>query len=109
MPLTGFIKDRVLELCYTANDLRGFAEDMGYDGSPFAWDDERRLHLRCQLDALYFHLYGLSCAEAGEILDTFPIIRRQDESRYGSFRTKRLILAYHNAYAAGNTDAWVSG
>ncbi|MCL5105020.1 MAG: N-6 DNA methylase [Armatimonadetes bacterium] len=107
--LDEFIKERVLELCYTAHDLKGFAEDMGYDGPPFAWDEERRLHLRCQLDALYFHLYKLTRDEAGEILDTFPIVKRQDEARHGGFRTKDLILAYYNAYAAGNMDAWVSG
>jgi len=107
--LGDFIKERVLELCYTANDLKGFADDMGYDGSPFKWDEERRLHLRCQLDALYFHLYGLTRDEAGEILDTFPIVKRQDEARYGAYRTKDLILAYYNAYEAGNMDAWVKG
>jgi hypothetical protein len=107
--LSEFIKERVLELCYTAYDLKGFAEDMGYDGPPFAWDEERRLHLRCQLDALYFHLYQLTRDEAGEILDTFPIVKRQDEARYGAFRTKELILAYYSAYAAGNMDAWVKG
>jgi len=107
--LADFAKERVLELCYTAYDLKGFADDLGYDGSPFAWDEERRFHLRCQLDALYFHLYKLSRDEAGEILDTFPIAKRQDEARYERFRTKDLILSYYSAYAAGNMDAWVSG
>jgi hypothetical protein len=107
--LGDFIKTRVLELCYTAHDLKGFAEDMGYDGPPFAWDEERRMHLRCQLDALYFHLYGLTHEETGEILDTFPIVKRQDEATHGSFRTKDLILGYYNAYEAGNMDAWVKG
>ena len=73
-------------------------------------DEERRLHLKCQLDALFFHLYGLTRAEAGEVLDTFPIVKRQDEARYGGrFRTRDLILAYANAYQAGNRDAWVKG
>lgn len=107
--LGDFIKERVLELCYTANDLKGFADDMGYDGPPFKWDEERRLHLRCQLDALYFHLYGLTRDEAGEILDTFPIVKRQDEAKFGAYRTKDLILTYYNAYEAGNMDAWVKG
>ena len=107
--LSDFIKERVLELCYTAHDLKGFAEDMGYDGPPFKWDEERRLHLRCQLDALYVHLYGLTRDEAGEILDTFPIVKRQDEAKYGAYRTKDLILAYYNAYEAGNMAAWVKG
>ena len=107
--LKDFIRERVLELCYTAHDLKGFAEDMGYDGPPFAWDDERRLHLKCQLDALYFHLYKLTRDDAAEILETFPIVKRQDEENYGSFRTKELVLAYYNAYDAGNMDAWVKG
>ena len=106
--LSDFITARVLELCYTAHDLKGFAADLGYTGPPFAWDEERRLHLKCQLDALFFHLYGLTRAEAGEVLDTFPIVKRQDEARYGGrFRTRDLILAYANAYQAGNRDAWV--
>ena len=33
---------RVLELTYTAYDLQGFAQDLGYDGPPFPWAEERR-------------------------------------------------------------------
>jgi hypothetical protein len=29
----------------------------GYPGHPFIWDKERRFEIRCELDALYFHLY----------------------------------------------------
>ena len=106
--LENFICNRVVELCYTAHDLHGFALDMGYTGPPFQWDEERRLHLRCQLDALFFLLYGLSHGDAGDILDTFPIVRRLDNTKYGRYRTKELILAYHNAYSAGNMDAWAT-
>ena len=106
--LADFVSARVLELSYTAHDLKGFADDLGYTGPPFAWDEERRLHLRCQLDALYFHLYGLTKGEAGEILETFPIVKRQDEARYnGKYRSRDLILGYYNAYGAGNMDALV--
>jgi hypothetical protein len=113
--LGDFIGERVLELSYTAHDLAGFAEDMGYvdqDGKPrppFAWDEERRLHLRCQLDALYFHLYGLTREEAEYVLGTFPIVHRNDEERYGRFRTRDLIRHYYNAYAAGDMTALVQG
>ena len=37
-----FIAPRVLELVYTAWDMKPFAEDMGYHGEPFRWDEERR-------------------------------------------------------------------
>ena len=62
-------------------------------------------HLRARLDALYFHLYGLSRDDDAYILSTFPITQRQDQAQFGHFRTKALILAYMNALAAGDTEA----
>src|SRR5690606_10809493 len=66
-----FITSRVLELTYTAWDLRSFAQDVGYDGPPFVWDEERRFLMRCELDALYFHLYGIQRNDADYIMETF--------------------------------------
>ncbi len=85
-----------------------FARDLGYDGSPFPWDDDERRHLRARLDALYFHLYGLSRDDAGYVLDTFPIVRREDEKTFGHCRTRAMILAYMNALAAGDTATRVA-
>ena len=85
-----------------------FARDLGYEGPLFIWNDEERRHLRARLDALYFHLYGLSKDDAAYILDTFPIVRRHDESAFGHFRTKEMTLAYYNALAAGDTDVKVA-
>ena len=102
------VHDHVLRLTYTANDMAPFARDLGYDGPPFIWDGEERRHLRARLDALYFHLYGLSREDAGYVLDTFPIVQRQDEAAFGSYRTRDLILAYMNAFAAGDMDTVVS-
>ncbi|HUT60573.1 MAG TPA: hypothetical protein VNA25_22235 [Phycisphaerae bacterium] len=48
---------RILELAYTAWDLEPFAQDCGWSGPPFRWDEERRFLLRCELDAAFFHLY----------------------------------------------------
>ena len=79
-----------------------------YLGQPFKWDEEDRRHLRARLDALHFHLYGLSRDDAAYVLDTFPIVRRQDEAQFGSYRTRDLILAYMNALAAGDTTTVVS-
>ena len=102
------ILDHVLRLTYTAHDMTPFARDLGYDGPPFVWDEEERRHLRARLDALYFYLYGLSRADAGYVLDTFPIIRREDETAFGRYRTKEMILAYMNALAAGDTETQVA-
>jgi hypothetical protein len=87
---------RVLELTYTARDLRGFAEDCGYTGESFRWDEERRFLLRCELDAAYFHLYGIGREDVDYILDTFPIVLRKDEQAHGEYRTKRVILEIYD-------------
>lgn len=94
-----WILPRVLELTYTAWDLKPFAEDVGYDGPPFRWDPERRFLLRCELDAAFFHLYGLSHADTEYVMDTFPIVRKNDMKVYKKFRTKDMILEIYDALA----------
>ena len=96
---SAWLRPRVLELTYTAWDLQPFAEDLGYAGPPFRWDEERRFLLRCELDAAFFHLYGINREDAAYILDTFPIVRRKDEERHGEYRTKRVILEIYDALA----------
>ena len=100
------VRDHVLRLTYTAHDMKPFARDLGYDGPPFIWDVEERRRLRTRLDALYFHLYGIGRDDADYILSTFPIVRRQYETRFGSYRTRDL--AYMNALAAGDTQTNVA-
>ena len=88
------VRDHVLHLTYTAHDMAPFARDLGYDGPPFKWDEEERRHLLARLDALYFHLYGISREDAEYILGTFPIVQKEDEARFGCYRTSKLVLAY---------------
>ena len=123
--LLDFIVLRVVELTYTAWDLQPFAQDIldevgpetwarwfaeapmhtslppawakGATPAPFVWDEERRAHLRAELDGLYAHLYGLTHEELAYVLDTFPIVRRKDEGRYGEYRTKRMVLENYDA------------
>ncbi len=102
------VGDHVLRLTYTSHDMAPFARDLNHHAPPFPWDEEERRHLRARLDALYFHLYGLTRHDAAYILSTFPIIQRQDEAEFGHYRTKTLILAYMNALAAGDTATQVS-
>ena len=102
------VRDHVLRLTYTAHDMAPFARDLGYDGEPFIWDEEERRHLRARLDALYFHLYGLSRDDAEYVLNTFPIVRREDEAACGKYRTRDMTLAYMNALAAGDTETRVA-
>jgi hypothetical protein len=91
---------RVLELTYTAWDLEPFAQDVGYAGPPFRWDPTRRQRLRAELDAAFFHLYGLSRDDMDYVMDTFPIVRKNDERAYGEYRTKRLIVGIYDEMAA---------
>ena len=100
-----FIVPRVLELTYTSHSMAPFARDLGYDGPPFAWDEERRAHLRAELDAWYARAYGLSRDELRYILDpadvkgpdypseTFRVLKKNEIARFGEYRTARLVLA----------------
>jgi hypothetical protein len=90
---------RSIELAYTAWDLQPFALECGYDGPPFRWDAERRLLLRCELDAAFLHLYGITRDDVAYIMDTFPVVRRRDEELHGVYRTKETILAVYDALA----------
>ena len=125
--LIGWIQGRVAELAYTAWDLHSFGRECGRNLPPFRWNEERRLLLRCELDAAFFHLYFMADRsgdwlqahdESNEVLqrlktsfprprdavayvmDTFPIVRRKDEQKFnGEYRTKRFILDVHDAMA----------
>ncbi len=72
---------------------------MAADGlPPGAEDPDERFRLRAQIDAIVAReVYGLTADELACILDTFPIVRRKDEERYGEYRTKRVILEYYAA------------
>ncbi len=94
-----FITPRVLELSYAAWDVQPFALDLGCSGPPFLWDEERRFWLRCELDALYFHLYGILREDAAYIMNTFPIVKRKDEAAHGCYRTREAILDIYDEMA----------
>ena len=38
-----WLSDRVLELCYTSEELVPFATDLGRDHPPFRWQPDRRV------------------------------------------------------------------
>jgi hypothetical protein len=93
---SSWLLPRILELTYTAWDLAPFARDCGYDGPPFRWDSARRFLIRCELDAFFIHLYGISRDDANYILDTFPVVRKKDEAEHGEYRTKRVVLEIYD-------------
>ncbi|NCD19651.1 MAG: hypothetical protein EOL89_06675 [Actinobacteria bacterium] len=90
--LAEYITPRVIELTYTSHRMAPYAQDLGYDGPPFAWDPERRALLKAELDAAMFHIYGLTRDEVEHVLDSFPVVRKYDERDYGEYRTKGLVI-----------------
>jgi hypothetical protein len=109
--LRDWVTSRVLELTFTAHDIAGFARDLGYDGPPFRWDPARRAQIRAELDAAFFHLYGVSRDDVSYILDTFLVFKAREEERNGGvYKTKETILAIYDemAHAAANDCAWES-
>ena len=97
--MRSFIESRVLELTYTAWDMAPFARDLGDDGPPFRWDEDRRFLLRAELDAAFFHLYGIDRDDVDYIMETFPIVKRKDIAAHGTYRTKDKILEIYDAMA----------
>jgi hypothetical protein len=104
-----FIVPRVLELTYTSHSMAPFARDLGYEGPPFAWDEDRRAHLRAELDAWYALAYGLTRDELRYVLDpkdlmgpdypseTFRVLQNNEIKKYGEYRTQRLVLSAYDA------------
>ena len=104
MRIRDWLLPRVLELTYTAWNLKPFAEDCGDEGPPFVWNPERRFQLRCEIDAAFFHLYGISRDDTAYILDTFPVLEQSEVREHDEYRTKRVVLETYDALAAAATQ-----
>ncbi|GAA3981892.1 N-6 DNA methylase [Thermobifida alba] len=107
-PHTTFIVPRVLELVYTAYDMAPLARDLGDEGEPFRWDEERRAIIRAELDAYFFYLYGIDRDDVDYIMESFQTenggLKNNEIRKYGTYRTKNLILEVYDRMA----DAGVS-
>ena len=95
---------KIIELTYTNWAIKGFAEELEFNGGPFTWDEGRRVQLRAELDGYYAHLYGLTRDELRYILDpkevfgedfsseTFRVLKEGEDKEFGEYRTRRLVL-----------------
>ncbi|MER6914060.1 DNA methyltransferase [Streptomyces sp. NPDC000594] len=99
-----FLLPRVLELVYTAYDMTPLARDLGDEREPFRWGEDRRAQLRAELDAYFFHLYGISRDDTDYVLETFQSptggLKNNEIAKFGEYRTKRLVLAEYDRMAA---------
>ena len=65
--------------------------------------------LRAKLDAVFFHLYGVTDRnDVRYVYSTFPIVEREETAAYGGYRSRDLCLAWMNALAAGHPDAEIA-
>lgn len=78
--LESWISERVLKLTCTAEDMLPLAEACNFTSGSFKkeyggklnkWDDAERAELMAELDAAYFHLYGIKEEDVSYILSTF--------------------------------------
>ena len=112
-----YIVPRVLEMTYTASDLKPWAVDLGHTGGPFAYDPTRRARLRAELDAYYARLYGLTRDELRHVLDpadvmgadypseTFRVLKNSEQRAFGEYRTRRLVLEAWDTLASAGIAA----
>ena len=88
--------------CYwNALAYQGFVDQCGQDTVvPGEVDPFRRAILRAEIDAFVARsLFGLDSSQIDYIMETFPIVRKNDEKAHGEYRTKRVILEIYDQMA----------
>ncbi|WP_326801890.1 N-6 DNA methylase [Streptomyces sp. NBC_01788] len=88
-----WIRDRVLELTYNSYEMVPFARHLGDEKPPFIWNEDRRFEIRAELDAAYFHLYGIPETDIELVLDSFRAFRNKSPELFE--RTKDRILTIY--------------
>jgi hypothetical protein len=105
--LEDWIAERVLKLTCTAVDMLPLAEACGftcgsfqaeYGGRLHKWDEADRAELMAQLDAAFFHLYGLNRDDSEYVLSTFKGIHEHSPLLPGHVSTATRILQLYDQY-----------
>jgi hypothetical protein len=99
----------VLHLVCTGPEMNGLWNSMADSGlvravpasgpPPGCIDLDERQKAVARIEAEVAMLYGLTADDVAHILDTFPIVRKNDEKAHGEYRTKRVILEIYDAMA----------
>jgi len=79
---------------WNARAAEGWVETFnGAAGSPGIEDEDRRLQIRAEIDAIVARdVFGLTASEMEYVLEDFPTLAKRQIDRYNEFLTKRLIL-----------------
>lgn len=101
----------VLRLVCTAPEMADFWNAMAVHGfcqpippdtvsAEALMDEAQRSAARAEIDAVVaFQVFGLSRQTLDALLDTFPLLRRKEDTEYKEFRSKRLVLERYDAMA----------
>jgi hypothetical protein len=77
--------------------MRPLAEAAGFKEGVHKWDEAERAQLRAELDAAYFHLYGLDREEVHYVLDQFQGVVKEDAATGSPGPTRQAILEAFDA------------
>lgn len=80
--------------------MRPLAEAAGFREGVHLWEEPERARLRAELDAAYFHLYGLDREEVGYVLGQFQGVTKEDKAHGGPGPTRKAILDAYDAMRA---------
>ncbi len=94
--LEKWISERVLKLTCTANDMKPLAHASGMDPLVHKWRATDRAQLLAELDAAFFHLYGISRKDMEYILGTFADKSEADEAAGLFAPARRIYEAYES-------------
>ncbi len=105
--LETWISERVLKLTCTAEDMLPLADTCDFKSGSFEseyggrlnqWDEAQRAQLMAELDAAYFHLYGIARDDVEYILSTFKGIHDPTPLFPGASTKAEHILALYDEY-----------
>jgi len=112
--LEKWISERVLKLSCTAEDMLPLADACDFKSGSFKteyggrlnrWDETERAGLMAELDAAYFHLYGIDRDDAAYILTTFPYTQSSSPLLPGNQSLANKILDLYDTYAEQTANA----
>jgi len=104
--LEAWISQRVLKLTCTAEDMLPLADACHFTGGSFQaeyggrlnkWDESERAELMAELDAAFFHLYGIERDDVEYILSTFKGIHDEQPLFLGGASTAQRIVQHYAA------------
>jgi hypothetical protein len=95
----GFVIPRVCELSVTSHSVLSLCVDLGFQGSPFRWDANRRRIAEAELDAAAAMAFGLTESAFSDLFDAFPVLKARELENDGEFTTRSMAIAVYRLMA----------